>query len=704
MINQQPMLLNQPEDITSLQGIRNVSPNGVFGNEVYGSNSEGFGVNPLSNEFWLCNSDELWSTNGGRALEIRGYDGGGGDMVLESTKSELVCSSYGQNSELVLGSIQLEFFLHLSFKSSSLEQKRDLFSGSHRFSRLCAGPEEQSKAYLPPIYVPLFMSCLPKSFLPEDDVLPAEEQPLPVAASPYEDIEEDPTDYPADRGHDRDDEEPSDGDDDDDDDDAEEEEHLVCGTLQPDCHSRADLYGFDDMLVARSRTPDVREELGYGITDTWDDLDYDTYILSGCCLRHDRAEEARVSRALGHTSMAACDWYRSEGISLRNYGHGLSSPRSTELQQQTARATRGGPVAVLRLGYDCSYCTKMAPRKAHEVKPRCNTNTSHRHSYHNFWSPVLQLQLDRRWVSMPVLAARANDPEMPMISQYLGIRWAQKEWSTNQRLRGGIVFAYKVTARGESSEVCHLYSYGNCSNMKSLERLRQKCGNKKKKATCGSLQPTFLETGLLCGQATSRRGLPPVEEQELGIDRSFVVLLVWHVKFSETNQFNVKLMHCRNDPEVSAKRLSRLLAHITIRRMETVKEEATELDDLHKFFPKAFDKGSIRPSSHHRELQFYSSKKKDDRYGCGPIVSTRRLTLRARLSPIEVREDDISKDGLQNSIMDIYVFKKAVYGGYTKATVRDNIGVVEERGVVCKIFSICETFGFPSTVPQAHGD
>ncbi|GJS18430.1 putative reverse transcriptase domain-containing protein [Tanacetum coccineum] len=192
---------------------------------------------------------------------------------------------------------------------------------------------------------------------------------------------------------------------------------------------------------------------------------------------------------------------------------------------------------------------------------------------------------------------------------------------------------------------------------------------------------------------------------DTGADRSFVSTqfstLINIAPTTLDHGYNVELA---DDPEVSAKRLSRLLAHITIRRMETVKEEATELDDLHKFFPKAFDKGSIRPSSHHRELQFYSSKKKDDRYGCGPIVSTRRLTLRARLSPIEVREDDISKDGLQNSIMDIYVFKKAVYGGYTKATVRDNIGVVEERGVVCKIFSICETFGFPSTVPQAHGD
>ncbi|GKF59042.1 hypothetical protein Tco_0175828 [Tanacetum coccineum] len=58
MINQQPMLLNQAEDITSLQGIRNVSPNGVFSNEVYGSNSEGFGVNPLN--YGLQMVVELW--------------------------------------------------------------------------------------------------------------------------------------------------------------------------------------------------------------------------------------------------------------------------------------------------------------------------------------------------------------------------------------------------------------------------------------------------------------------------------------------------------------------------------------------------------------------------------------------------------------------------------------------------------------------
>nr|GEY02047.1 hypothetical protein [Tanacetum cinerariifolium] len=62
-------------------GIRNVSPNGVFGNEIYGSDLEGFDMNPLSDEFRLCNSAEWRSINGGGPLRIRGY-GGGGDMVI----------------------------------------------------------------------------------------------------------------------------------------------------------------------------------------------------------------------------------------------------------------------------------------------------------------------------------------------------------------------------------------------------------------------------------------------------------------------------------------------------------------------------------------------------------------------------------------------------------------------------------------------
>ncbi|GKC84841.1 hypothetical protein Tco_1140558, partial [Tanacetum coccineum] len=68
---------------------------------------------------------------------------------------------------------------------------------------------------------------IPRVHATEDDVLPAEEQPFPAAASPTtespryipesdpeEDDEEDPADYPADRGDDRDDEESSDDDDD----------------------------------------------------------------------------------------------------------------------------------------------------------------------------------------------------------------------------------------------------------------------------------------------------------------------------------------------------------------------------------------------------------------------------------------------------------------------------------------------------------
>ncbi|GJT14578.1 hypothetical protein Tco_0861620 [Tanacetum coccineum] len=82
MINQQPMLLNHPEDISLLfRESATWHQNGVFGNEVYGSDSEGFGMNPLSNGFRLCNSGECRSRNHGGRVIIRGY-GGGGDMVV----------------------------------------------------------------------------------------------------------------------------------------------------------------------------------------------------------------------------------------------------------------------------------------------------------------------------------------------------------------------------------------------------------------------------------------------------------------------------------------------------------------------------------------------------------------------------------------------------------------------------------------------
>nr|GFA70786.1 hypothetical protein [Tanacetum cinerariifolium] len=89
------------------------------------------------------------------------------------------------------------------------------------------GPEEPEQAPPSPVYIPYVPdSVYPEYIPPEDDVFPADEQPLPAAASPTaespgyipesnpdedpeedddEDPEEDPADYPAD--HDDDDEE-----------------------------------------------------------------------------------------------------------------------------------------------------------------------------------------------------------------------------------------------------------------------------------------------------------------------------------------------------------------------------------------------------------------------------------------------------------------------------------------------------------------
>ncbi|GKE44261.1 hypothetical protein Tco_1471545, partial [Tanacetum coccineum] len=109
------------------------------------------------------------------------------------------------------------------------------------------GPEEPQSPSLPDFVLePVYLEYMPQ----EDEVFPAEEQPLPAAASPTaqspnyvpesdpeedpeedddEDPEEDPVDYPADGGNDGDDEDESSEDDDDvdieADDDEEEEEH-----------------------------------------------------------------------------------------------------------------------------------------------------------------------------------------------------------------------------------------------------------------------------------------------------------------------------------------------------------------------------------------------------------------------------------------------------------------------------------------------
>nr|GEW07590.1 hypothetical protein [Tanacetum cinerariifolium] len=94
------------------------------------------------------------------------------------------------------------------------------------------GPKEPKQA--PPL-LEFVLELIYLKFMPlEDEILPAEEQPLPAADLhtvdslgyiPESDPEEDPADYPTDEGDDDDDESSNDDEDDDDDVEEEEEEH-----------------------------------------------------------------------------------------------------------------------------------------------------------------------------------------------------------------------------------------------------------------------------------------------------------------------------------------------------------------------------------------------------------------------------------------------------------------------------------------------
>ncbi|GKE72538.1 hypothetical protein Tco_1534579 [Tanacetum coccineum] len=131
-------------------------------------------------------------------------------------------------------------------------------------------PKEPEQAPPSPIYVPFVPEPVYPEFLPVDDeIFPAEEQPMPTADSPTHQSsgyipesdpeedpeEEDPTDYLADRGDNMDDEEPSD---DDDDDDAEEEEHLAPADPAAVAYSRLGCLS-DPMRRHRSRAAGIRE-------------------------------------------------------------------------------------------------------------------------------------------------------------------------------------------------------------------------------------------------------------------------------------------------------------------------------------------------------------------------------------------------------------------------------------------------------------
>nr|GFA59784.1 putative reverse transcriptase domain-containing protein [Tanacetum cinerariifolium] len=180
------------------------------------------------------------------------------------------------------------------------------------------GPEEPEQAPPSPVYIPYIPEPVyPEYITPEDDVFPAEEQPLPTAASPTadllgyipesdpdedpedddddEDPKEDPANYPTDHDDDDEEEEPF-GDDvneedeeQDEDDDNEEEEHpasadsippspalryeagesSAAAAARPIEGRRAD-YGFVDSVEAEIRRRRAKD-IGYGIRDTWID-------------------------------------------------------------------------------------------------------------------------------------------------------------------------------------------------------------------------------------------------------------------------------------------------------------------------------------------------------------------------------------------------------------------------------------------------
>nr|GFA24048.1 hypothetical protein [Tanacetum cinerariifolium] len=144
------------------------------------------------------------------------------------------------------------------------------------------GLEEPEQAPPSPVYIPYVPEPVyPEYIPPEDDVFPAEEQPLPIAASPTaestgyipesdpnedpeedgdEEPEEDPADYPADHD-DKEEEEPSR-------DDA-GKSSVAAAARSIEGH-RAH-YRFVDFVEAEIRRWRA-EDIGYGIRDTWIDL------------------------------------------------------------------------------------------------------------------------------------------------------------------------------------------------------------------------------------------------------------------------------------------------------------------------------------------------------------------------------------------------------------------------------------------------
>nr|GEY53227.1 hypothetical protein [Tanacetum cinerariifolium] len=296
------------------------------------------------------------------------------------------------------------------------------------------GPEEPEQAPPLPVYL-LYVPELvyPEYMPPEDDVFPAEEQPLPVAATPTadspgyisesdlkedleeddkEDPEEDPSDYLSDStvvalpaiDHVPSEEipescltlrkrlrfaspTPS----------PEVEESSAADAARHDEHAvarddpyslvREELYGFFDRVDVSPRRP-MSKELDYGITDTWDELvganeEIAPTTLQGVNQRvtnlstiveHETTimyeREARMAREAWGLSMDASDNAHSDVMSLHTT---LVAQHALILDLQVADHKRQGVIKEL-LAADHKR-QKMAPKRTTRSTPVITTPT-----------------------------------------------------------------------------------------------------------------------------------------------------------------------------------------------------------------------------------------------------------------------------------------------------------------------------------------
>nr|GEV41294.1 putative reverse transcriptase domain-containing protein [Tanacetum cinerariifolium] len=252
-----------------------------------------------------------------------------------------------------------------------------------------SGPEyPPSPKFVPELVYPEFMPA-------KDDILPDEEQPLPGAASPTtesdpdeapeDDPEEDPAEYPADGGDEGNDEDESFDDDEDDDidiegDEEEEEPHhhhilhtaaereeileadlplrkRLCtdhtGTYELGESSAAaaarlreqvrdDLYRFVDTVKRGEGFTPAAMEVGYGITDTWDDLTSMIYAVIEEKQDDQALQRARVNSDAAHSEVIALrtqvSAQRTEITDLRAADHRFQTTVGT--QQEEIRELR----------------------------------------------------------------------------------------------------------------------------------------------------------------------------------------------------------------------------------------------------------------------------------------------------------------------------------------------------------------------------